>query len=536
MDINARAAIKPFVLALDVGTSSVRASLYDARGREITETESRVVRSLETTADGGAEMNADAGVAQVAHAVDALLARAKDSASRIAIIAVASFWHSLVGVDERGRGVTPVFGWADTRAARSAGELRRRFDEREIHARTGCPFHASYWPAKLLWLRAEHSALYRSVAHWLSFSEYLALRFSGETKASISMASGTGLLDQKKCEWDEAFLQALNVSVGHLPVLAKAGETFTGLLPEYAKRWPTLKDARWFPAIGDGAASNIGANCIAENRAALMIGTSGAMRVMREGAPPRALPESLWCYRADHRRVLTGGALSDGGGLYSWMKETLALINGDDAEIERELETLEPDAHGLTLLPFWAGERSTGWHTEARGAILGLRQHTRPVEILRAAMEAVCYRFAFIRDALCDATTREQEIIASGGALVHSPVWTQMLADVLNRSVRLSNVREASSRGAALLALEATGTIKTIADEPISFDRSYEPDATRHAKYRAGLERHRRLYNLLVADAEIANVIGNAATKENETLNQKERALPLTTVARNEER
>ena len=102
------------------------------------------------------------------------------------------------------------------------------------------------------------------------------------------------------------------------------------------------------------------------------------------------------------------------------MKESLTL-NDEDESIERALDLIEPDSHGLTVLPFWAGERSPGWSTTARGAILGLTPRTRPVEILRASMEAVAYRFALIADAL-DAIAPGAEIVASGNALRSSPV------------------------------------------------------------------------------------------------------------------
>ncbi|MFN2453164.1 MAG: FGGY family carbohydrate kinase [Pyrinomonadaceae bacterium] len=326
MLVDVRAAIKPFVLTLDVGTSSVRAALYDAVGREIESTSARIVRSLETTPDGGAEINADAAIAQVIEIIDASLARAGTLASHIEAVAVASFWHSLVGVDDRGRAVTPVFGWAETRAAKAAAQLRQRLDEKSSHARTGCRFHASYWPAKLAWLREDHSELYRAATRWLSFSDYLALCLLGETQTSVSMASGTGLFNQARCEWDETLLKELCLECAQLPLIAGTDDAFNHLGKTYAKRWPQLEGAGWFLSIGDGAANNVGAGCVTKDRAALMIGTSGAMRVMFEGAASE-LPEGLWCYRADRRRVLTGGALSDGGGLYGWMKESLALTN-----------------------------------------------------------------------------------------------------------------------------------------------------------------------------------------------------------------
>ena len=492
----------PSVLALDIGTSSSRAALFDSLGNEVAGTEARVARTLSTTLDGGAELNADEAVEEVARVVDAVLAKAPSISTSIETVAVACFWHSLVGIDGEGRAITPVFGWADTRSARAVEELRRQFDEPLMHARTGCRFHASYWPARLRWLQQERPSLYRAVHQWMSFGEFLALRFFGETQTSVSMASGTGLLDERLCIWDEELLAWLGISVGQLPEIAEESKTFNGLTDEYARRWPQLREARSFPAIGDGAANNIGAGCVTRERAALMIGTSGAMRVLWEDEPPAVLPPALWCYRADRRRIVVGGALSDGGGLYHWMNDALAL-SGNREEVESALTSIEPDAHGLTILPFWAGERSTGWSGAARGAITGLTMHTRPIEILRAAMEAVAYRFALIADALDPFFAPDGvKIVASGGALSASPLWAQMLADAMSRPVTLSGVREPSSRGAALLALEATGKIKSIAEARAPLEQTYEPDMARHARYRVGLERQQKVYEKLVDSSQ----------------------------------
>jgi gluconokinase len=482
----------PLVLALDIGTSSVRGALYDEEGLEIKGTQARVERSLSTTLDGGAELDAEEAIEQTLRTIDDVLARSPHLKAQIQTVALSCFWHSLVGVDDEGQAVTPVYGWADTRAARFAEELKQRLDESAAHARTGCRFHPSYWPARFLWLRAEQSGIYVRVRRWMSFAEFLSSRLLKETRMSVSMASGTGLLDVRSCLWDEELLEACGVRREQLPVVAETHEPLGLLKDEYARRWPELKEARWFPAIGDGAANNIGAGCTTRAHVALMIGTSGAMRVMWEGEPPREVSPALWCYRADCRRVLVGGALSDGGGLYSWMTGALAL-SPDEEERESALAAMEPDAHGLTILPFWAGERSLNWSSSARGAILGLSMHTRPLEILRAAMEAIAYRFALIAEAIEPYAT-EAKIVASGGALNASRVWSQMLADVLGRPVHLSGVAEASGRGACLLALEARGLLKSIENSPAPFVQIREPDMARHTRYRAGLERQEEIY------------------------------------------
>lgn len=486
---------QPLVLTLDIGTSSVRGALYDEQGSEIEGTQARIERSLSTTSDGGAELEAKEAIEQTARAIDAVLALSHGLNARIETVAVACFWHSLVGVDAAGRALTPVLGWADTRAARHAKELKQQLRERETHARTGCRFHPSYWPARFLWLREEESEIYESVQRWMSFGELLSSTFFDETTMSLSMASGTGMLNLRSCRWDEELLEVTGIQREQMPTIAEAHQPLGKLKDEYARRWPQLRDARWFPAIGDGAANNIGVNCTTRAHVALMIGTSGAMRVLWEGEPPPEIPSALWCYLLDSRRIVMGGALSDGGGLYSWMNDALALSDDFD-ETESALSKMQPDAHGLTILPFWAGERSTNWSTDARGAIFGLTMHTRPLDILRAAMEAISYRFALITRAL-EPFAPEAEIIASGGALAASPVWAQMLSDVLGRSLHLSSIAEASSRGACLLALEARGLLKNIETAPAPFVRIFKPDMQRHARYQSGLERQQKFYEKL---------------------------------------
>jgi gluconokinase len=226
-----------------------------------------------------------------------------------------------------------------------------------------------------------------------------------------------------------------------------------------------------------------------------MIGTSGAMRVVLGDTPPGTISPALWCYRVDQARVIVGGALSDGGGLYRWLTDLMSLSDADD--LENELAFLGPDAHGLTVLPFWSGERSTGWSSEARGGILGLTQKTKPVEIVRAALEAISYRFALIARAL-DEVARGAMIVATGNALRSSPVWLQILSDVLGRSLMYGGSREASIRGAALLALESVGKIANLEDVTVAVDAVFDPDMDRHAIYQQGLARQEDLYKRLI--------------------------------------
>jgi len=475
------------VIALDVGTSSARAAFYDAGGRPILGRSHQVHYAPSLTPDGGVEHDAGRLLEAVAACLDAIHPNRPPEETRA--VGVATFWHGLLGFDSGGRPVTPVYMWADTRSVEDAQLLRSALDDEALHARTGCHLHASYWPAKLRWLARERPTEARRVARWGSFGEFLELSLFGEAATSVSMASATGLIDQATARWDAEALAAAEIDEHLLFPLSDRTEPRRGLRTPWASRWPALRTATWYPAVGDGAASNIGSDCVDPARIALNVGTSAALRVVtrEEPVPPRG----LWRYRVDRSRALVGGATSEGGNVYAWCRQVLRL--GRDEEIEAALAALAPDGHGLTVLPHLAGERSPGWRGGRRGAISGLRLDTSGIEIVRAALEAVALRLAAVYGLLVPCASSGHTIVASGGALGHSRVWTQIIADALGHPVTWSAEPEATSRGAALLALEALGVLTDLATARQPLGETFVPDRAHHVRYRDALERQRRL-------------------------------------------
>jgi gluconokinase len=485
---------RKLILGLDIGTSSVRAALYDLDANILPGTLVKNDWTLTTTDDGGSEIDGEAALKQVIATIDEVVRRRLSKTDQIEYVASCSFWHSLVGVGANGKPTTKVFSWADTRSRDHTATLKKRFDEPEVHNRTGARFHSSFWPAKLLWLGHDHPHQFERTSIWLSFSDFLALRLFGIATTSLSMASGTGMLDVRSFRWDAQLTRFLGLRPGQLPLVSTRPYTFS-LNVKFAKRWPRLRNAQWFPAIGDGAANNIGAGCIKRSRAAIMIGTSGAMRVAYGGPPPDKMPPGLWCYRIDRDRVIVGGALSDGGGLYARVKKLLRL-EMSDRSIADEISRRGADAHKLTVMPFFAGERSTGYNESAAGAVIGLQDTHDGIDLLQAVMESVAFRFAEILDQI-KTVTSPREIVVSGGAIEASPVWQQILADVLGRDLAVFSESEASMRGAILLALESLGRIEGIQNVSTPTSRiKFHPKC--HKIYKAARKRHQQHYDLLI--------------------------------------
>ncbi|MCS6839480.1 MAG: gluconokinase [Roseiflexus sp.] len=489
-------AALPFILSLDIGTSAVRALVFDARGWRVAGIGARESVAVRTAPDGAAEIDASALFDTVGRCLDTALAQVAALAPPSALggVAVTTLAATLLALDQHGAPLTPIFTYADTRCAQDAAALRARFDECEVHQRTGCLLRTGYWPAQLTWIRRTRPAIFRQAASWATLGDYLELRLFGRRRISYSAASWTGLLDRKMLSWDLRLLGDLGVRPGQLAPLVDRDAPIQGLLPEHTARWAELAEIPWFPAIGDGAAANVGSGCLRPTHAALTIGTTGALRVTLPDV--ERVPPGLWCYRIDRHRALLGGATSEGGNIVAWLRETLR-IDEDPDTLDRALAALPPDGHGLTILPFWAGERSPGWAGNVRATIAGLSLGVTPLDILRAGMEAVACRFALILEQIEQAEVTPSVFVAGGGALLSSPAWMQIVTDVLGRPLTVAAESEVSARGAALLALDALG-ITVDAEVAAANAARFVPDLNNHARYREAIARQQALYRKIV--------------------------------------
>ncbi|MBK7995532.1 MAG: gluconokinase [Blastocatellia bacterium] len=482
---------KLLICSIDLGTSSVRVLGYDNKGQAVKGLIVQQAYQMNTALDGKVEVAAKTLFSLIANCLDSFLEKVSKENYLIKAVSISSFWHSLMGIDSKAKAIMPLISWNDTRSHLAAKNLQASLNEIEIHQKTGCRLHSSYWPAKISWLSKKEN--FSEIKYWLSFADYLFLELFGELTTSISLASGTGLLDHNNCVWDKELIKNLPLEFSQLPRISE--EPLKNLRPKFAGRWPELAKIPWFLAIGDGACSNIGSNCFDNTKFALMIGTSGAMRVVCER--DFSIPSGLWSYRIDSRRSIIGGAISNAGNLFAWLKNTL-ILNLSDKALEIALNKIKADSHGLTLLPFFSGERSLGWNDNAKGAIIGLQLATKPIEILRAALEAIAYQFFLIYQELIKILDKPKVIVATGGGLYNSRVWGKIIADVIGENLGVISQAEASSRGAALLALEALNILKF--DKSDNFKEIYKTNSDNKFVYQHAIGRYKNFYQKLVLE------------------------------------
>ncbi|SMB84718.1 gluconokinase [Deinococcus hopiensis] len=457
----------PVVLALDLGSSGVKGAAFDTWGRSLAGLEVQESVALRYASGGVAEVPLNDVMTAAERVLDRLHSRLGNRA--VLAVALTSIASTLVALNKRGEAVGPVLSYADTRSAGEVEALRGLTSPDE----TGCPAFSAYWPAQVRWWRLTHPEL--SVARFCSVPDFLLERWTGECVTSYSLASWTGLLDRRTLGWNARALAAAGLHASQLPVLGDH-DTPLFLQRRWADRWPKLALAPFHPAVADGATANVGSGALTLSRPAVTVGSTSAVRFAVRGDPP-PIPPGLWSYRIDRETHLLGGALTEGGNLYSWLQTTLRL----GRELDQELLTLSPDAHGLTFLPALGGTRSPDYDPHARGTIHGLGYATTPVEIARAAMEGVACRLANVAWRL--PVSGDALFVASGQALLASRAWQQILADALGRPLLLEDIRAgASARGAALMALQNQG--HQVSTEPVA-QRLVKPDPAHHDAYRA---------------------------------------------------
>ncbi len=472
--LNMPAARPPLVLALDIGTSSVRTALFDQHARRLSGSLCQQAYAVSHSDDGAAELDPATLRDSLLRCLDGTMARTRGRV--VNAVGVSSFWHSLIGTDARGKTITPIYTWADSRCRDDAARLRMEMSERGYHRRTGCMLRASFWPAKLRWLARVNPRLFRRVARWHSPADWLAGQYCdhGADACAYGMATSTGLFNPRSLQWEMDLAERCGVQGSQLSPLSEDSLSLNGAM---RKRFPALADARWWPAIGDGAASNLGSGATRPGRAAVNIGTSAAFRVMREGREASS-PFGLFCYRVDASRYVVGGAVSNAGNLRAWCRRELNLPS-DEKALDRALGERPGPLSSLVTLPFWSAERAPTWCEDLAGVLSGLQQNTTALDILQATTEAVYHRLALIADLSLGESSAK--IIVSGGVL-KSTGLLQRLADVLGREVHASREPEASLRGAAVYALERIGVI-------IEGDDTNEPSTAQSVRPRAKIAR-----------------------------------------------
>ena len=474
------------LLGLDLGTGSIKALLLDEDGAPVGE--GSVSYPVRAPHPGWAESSTEEWWEATVEATKTAIGQ---YGAQVAALGLSGQMHGVVLADDRGRSSRPAVLWADTRSGEQLASYRG-LDESTRRRLANPPAVGMAGPS-LLWLRDHEPEVYASARWALQPKDWLRLRLTGEAAAEPSDASATLLYDLQSDGWAYPVIEALGLRADFFAPLV-ASDAVAGVLTREAAGslglWAGLPVAA---GAADTAAAMLGGGLLRPGPVQLTVGT-GAQIVT-----PRSSPEADPSGRTHLYRAAIPGlwysmaAIQNAGLALEWARKTLGATWDD---VYEEAFAAPPGAGGVVFLPYLSGERTPRFDPDARGAWTGLSlDHTRG-HLLRAALEGVAFALREGLEALQDAGIAVPELRLAGGGTTGEP-WRQLLADVLNRPLRLlpdEIAPVASARGAAVLAGLASDAYRTPEDtlayapEP---GRIVEPGGT---SYEAAYARYRELY------------------------------------------
>lgn len=447
------------VLALDAGTTSIRAILYHRDGRSLGETSQEFPQIYPHP--GWVEHNPlDIWNTQLTVAKEAI-SRAGIQASDISAIGVTNQREtSMLWDRSTGAPVGNAIVWQDRRTAAFCDELKARGLEEHVRSTTGLLIDAYFSATKLTWMldnipgvreRAERGELaFGTVDTWLIWN----LTAGQVHVTDYTNASRTMLFDIYRLDWDETLLNELRIPRAVLPEVKQTSEVYGYTAPDIfvGASIPVASSA------GDQHAALFGQACFSPGMVKTTYGT-GASLVMHTGTEPMRSDQGLltipaWGIDGKVEYAIEGLIFVSAASV-QWLRDELRIIY--DAEDTEVAARRVPDTNGVYFVPAFVGLAAPYWDPYARGAIVGLTRGANRNHIIRAALEAICYQ---IRDVITlmeeDSGIPAKEIRADGGAATNNFLM-QLQADLLDVPVLRPTIVESTARGAAFLAGLATG-------------------------------------------------------------------------------
>jgi glycerol kinase len=488
------------ILALDQGTTSSRAILFD-HGGQIIASAQKEFRQIFPKAGWVEHDSEEIWTSQRDVAVEAL-AKANLRAADVAAIGITNQRETTLLWDRKtGQPIHNAIVWQDRRTSGFCDELKRAGHAPLIQSKTGLVIDAYFSASKLRWLldnvpgardRANRGDLaFGTVDTWL-LHKLTAGRLH---LTDASNASRTMLYNLRTGDWDDDLLRLLQIPREVLPQVQSSSEIYGE--SDASLLGGAIKIAG---IAGDQQAALFGQTCFTRGLAKNTYGT-GCFMLMNIGQDPAASKHQLlttvaW-RRQNQSEYALEGSVFIGGAVVQWLRDGLGIIKSS-ADVERLAATV-PDNGGVYLVPAFAGLGAPHWDQYARGTIAGITRGTTAAHFARAALEAIAYQVADVLDVMqVDSGIQIQELRVDGGASANN-LLMQFQADILNVPVVRPKVTETTALGAAYLAGLATGFWRDRSDVESNWqiDRRFDPAMDRakvahqRARYQQALQRAR---------------------------------------------
>lgn len=483
-----------YFLGLDVSTTASKALVIDETGQVLT-THSRPHR-LSTPRLLWSEQAPEDWAEASFGAIRAALADLPPT-MQVEAIGLTGQMHGLTTLDANGKPVRPAILWNDQRSGAQCESLTAQISAKKLYQLIGSRLLPGFTIPKLIWIRENEPEAYARIASILLPKDYVRWRLSGARVTDVADGSGIGLMDIARRTWSDELLRAWGVPQAWLPELCEstaicakvsaAGAAATGL-PE---GMPIVGGA------GDQPAQAVGSGIVTAGQASVTVGTSGVVFAAADRYVPE--PEGrlhTFCHALPGAWFAMGVMLSAAGSL-RWFHDTFAPETSYEA-LSEQAAIAPPGSLGLLFAPYLSGERHPHPDPLARGAFVGLTAQHTLAHCVRAVMEGVAFGMRDNFELFRAQNLRPESAALSGGA-ANSPVWRQIMADVLGIPLYTVNTTEGAAFGAAILGAVGVGLsdVPTACAQMVRTELRIEPESDNVARYERLYATYREVYPAL---------------------------------------
>jgi xylulokinase len=489
---------RDLVIGVDASTTGAKAVVWSPDGTPLSQAKSTY--PLSTPQPGWGEQNAEDWWAATSSAVRRAVQTV--DTSRIAAISITHQRETFVCVDRENKPLRPAMLWLDSRAISEVEE----FGSDRVHEITGKPVNLTPAWYKLLWLQKNEPETLERTARVTDVHGFIVNRLTGDWITSYGSADPLGIVDMKSFDYSDELLDLAQLTREKFPSLAAPGDIIGTVSDAVAEELGLPKNLPVVAGVGDGQSAQLGTGGVFPGTYYLNLGSgvvSGtisdkyafdkAFRVLAAGVPGKYTFETFI-----------------GGGTFNlqWFIEKFAGVDtkalGLELTPEQVLETaaaqLKPGSEGLMALPYWTGALTPFWDHHARGALIGFTGRHGKSHVYRAMLEGIAFEQRFLTEGAESATNaKASEIIALGGGS-RNKVWCQIIADVMQRPVKVVRESESTCLGAGMLAAAAVGIHKNIelaARSMSGVSSVFEPESSNIGVYQELYEAYRMIYPAL---------------------------------------
>ncbi|MEZ4506296.1 MAG: FGGY-family carbohydrate kinase [Thermomicrobiales bacterium] len=493
--------MKHQAIGVDIGTTGVKAALISIDGRILAD--ATVEHDLHSPHAGWAEEDPGDWIAGAAKALRQLAMSPEIDRDGIAAIGVSGMVPAMVLLDETGQPVRPAIQQNDARAIEEVAELGTRIDQDRLYRLTGGYTNQQHIAPRLLWVQRHEPDAWARTRTVLGSYDLVTAWLCGAPPAACSLelnwAVESGLYDFRERRWVPDLLDAVQLDLSYFPPVHDPTDVVGSLGPDaaVATGLPTR-----IPVVA-GSADHIASALAAALRedGDTLIKFGGAGDILYCSAEPITHPSLFIDAHDIPGKYLLNGCMAASGSLVKWyVTEILGLDTAKATlqELDREAAEVPPGSGGVTILPYFLGEKTPIMDPRARGVIFGLDLSHSRAHIFRATLEAVMYGFRHHVDVLRDAGLEPTRYMATNGG-VSSSLWRQIAADVLNEPITSFRNHPGSVLGVAFVAGMAGGLFsgwdeidRFLADRYVN-----DPSAQAAEAYDRGYQIYRDLYRRL---------------------------------------